>query len=144
MKHFGNLFQPDNSIYRDCNVKRPMSISIIHCLKQEFLFFEPTTVVKLYNNYKCIYYIIPINGIFSVNNYKLYTSWNSAISFLFGLPDRVSNASGFYLHAIASPCTQVNLIARNSAIIMCDKRKSIDCTQSRNSVQFSCRPCGTQ
>ena len=31
-KHLGNLFQSNNSMFRDCNVKCAKFISIIHCL----------------------------------------------------------------------------------------------------------------
>ena len=33
-KHLGNLFQSDNSMTRDCNLKREKFISIIHSLSQ--------------------------------------------------------------------------------------------------------------
>ena len=39
----------------------------------------------------------------------------------------VSKASGFYLCAMASPLVQVNLIARNSVIIVHNKRKGVAC-----------------
>ena len=51
LKHLGNLFQSNNSMTRDCNLKRAKFISIIHSLNQEFNFSEPTMVVKLYNIY---------------------------------------------------------------------------------------------
>ena len=31
-KHLGNLFQSNNYMFRDCNVKCAKFISIIHCL----------------------------------------------------------------------------------------------------------------
>ena len=50
-KHLGNLFQSNNSMFRDCNVKCAKFISIIHCLNQEFHFPEPTMVIKFYDIY---------------------------------------------------------------------------------------------
>jgi len=85
-KHLGNLFQSDNSMTRDCNLKRAKFISIIHSLNQEFHFSEPTMVVKLYNIYASSLYGSNLWDLFCVNTVKLYTSWNTAIRILFGLP----------------------------------------------------------
>ena len=70
-KHLGNLFQSDNSMTRDCKLKRAKFISIIHSLNQEFNFSEPTMVVKLYNIYASSVYGSNLWDLFSVNTKKL-------------------------------------------------------------------------
>ena len=80
-KHLGNLFQSDNSITRDCNLKHAKFIIIF-----EFHYSEPTMVVKLYNIYASSLYGSNLWDLLCVNTVKLYTSWNTAIRILFGLP----------------------------------------------------------
>ena len=80
-KHLGNLFQSDNSMYRDCNVKRAKFISIIHSLNQEFHFFEPTMVVKLYKFWshdKEVKIIFSVTHIYNIYIVYVSYSWPSA------------------------------------------------------------------
>ena len=70
---------------RDCNLKCAKLISIIYSLNQEFHFSEPILVVKLYNIASSLYGS-KLWDLFSVNTVKLYTSWNTAICILIGLP----------------------------------------------------------
>ena len=51
VKHLGNILQCDNSLSKDCTLKRAQFISKVHSLNQEY-----STVVKLYNIYAFSFY----------------------------------------------------------------------------------------
>ena len=85
-KHLGHVFQSDNSMSKDCSIKRAKFISIVHSLNQEFHFSEPTLVVKLYNIYACSFYGSNLWDLYCDNTNKISTSWNVAVRILFDLP----------------------------------------------------------
>ena len=49
VNHLGTILEQNNSMFKDCNVKRAKFISKIHSLNQEFYFAHPNTVIRLYN-----------------------------------------------------------------------------------------------
>ena len=51
VKHLGNILQCDNSLSKDCTLKRAQFISKVHSLNQEFHFSDPSKVVKIYSIY---------------------------------------------------------------------------------------------
>ena len=86
IKHLGNILQTDNSMTKDCSIKRATFISKIHSLSQEFHFASPSTVMKLYNIYACSFHGSSGWDLYSDNVTRLYSSWNVAIRILFNLP----------------------------------------------------------
>ena len=86
VKHLGNVLQTNNSMNKDCDIKRAKFISMIHSLNQEFHFVHPSQVVKLYKIYATSFYGSSIWNLYCDNVSRLYTSWNVAIRILFKLP----------------------------------------------------------
>lgn len=86
LKHLGNILECDNSMSKDCNVKRAKFISKIHSLNQEFYFAHPSTVLKLYDIYACSFYGSSLWNVNSREVNKLFTSWNIAVRILFDVP----------------------------------------------------------
>ena len=84
--HLGNTLEVNNSMTKDCNIKRAKFISKVHSLNQEFYFAHPNTVIELYNIYTCSFYGSNLWELYSDNVNKLYSSWNTAVKVLFKLP----------------------------------------------------------
>jgi len=86
VKHLGNILECDNSMSKDCSIKRAQFISKIHALNQEFYFSTPETVLKLYYMYACSFYGSNLWNLYNDDVLKLYSSWNVAIRILYNLP----------------------------------------------------------
>lgn len=86
IKHLGNILQCDNSMKKDCNIKRAKFISKVHSISQEFHFANPVNVVKLYKIYACDFYGSQLWDLYSYDVEKLYNSWNVAMRILFDVP----------------------------------------------------------
>jgi len=86
IKHLGNVLQSDNSMTKDCSIKRACFISKIHSLNQEFYFSEPKTLMKLYNIYTCSFHGSHLWDLYCNNVVRLYSSWNMAVKVVFNLP----------------------------------------------------------
>ena len=86
VKHLGNILQTNNSMNKDCDVKRAKFISMIHSLNQEFHFVHSYLVVQLYKIYATSFHGSSIWNLYSNNVSRLYTSWNIAIRILFKIP----------------------------------------------------------
>ena len=86
VNHLGTILEQNNSMFKDCNVKRAKFISKIHSLNQEFHFAHPNTVIRLYNIYACSFYGSNLWDLYSDNVNRIYSSWNVATKVLFKLP----------------------------------------------------------
>ena len=78
-KHLGNILQSDNSMTKDCSLKRACFISKVHSLNQEFYFSDPYTLLRLYNIYACSLNGSSLWDLYCINVRKLYSSWNMAV-----------------------------------------------------------------
>ena len=86
VKHLGNILQTDNSMKKDCCIKRAIFISKLHSMNQEFHFVKPDIVMKLYNIYTCTFHGSSLWDLYSDSTMKLYSSWNVCVRILFDLP----------------------------------------------------------
>lgn len=86
VKHLGNILQCNNSMSKDCALKRAQFISKVHSLNQEFHYADPCTVVKLYNIYALSFYGSNLWNLNSEDCHRIYKSWNVAIRILFDVP----------------------------------------------------------
>ena len=83
--NMGNILQSDNSMSKDCSVKRAQFVSKVHSPNQDFHFSDPSTFVKIYNMYACGFYGSNLWDLYGVCD-KLYKSGNVSIRILFELP----------------------------------------------------------
>ena len=76
VKHLGNILQSDNSMSKDCTVKRGQFIGKVNSLMQEFHFVDSSTMMKLLNIYVTSFY----------GSCLWNSSWNVTVRNIFNLP----------------------------------------------------------
>ena len=90
VKHLGNTLESDNSMTRDCSIKRAKFIGKLNSLSQEFHYVEPETYMKILNIYSTSFYGSGLWNIFGDNCERLYKAWNVSVRIAFNV-DRTTH-----------------------------------------------------
>ena len=85
IKHLGNVLEADNSMKKDCSIKRATFIGKLNSLIQEFYFAAPEVIVKIVNIYATSFYGSGLWDLYSADCDRLYKAWNVCIRIVFKL-----------------------------------------------------------
>ena len=86
VKHLGNLMEQNNSMKRDCLVKRGKLIGKVNSLLQELHFATPTVKMRLLNTYVTSFYGSCLWDLYSPEVTRIYSTWNVTVRNVFNLP----------------------------------------------------------
>ena len=86
VKHLGNILEANNSMTRDCLIKRGRFIGKVNSLMQEFNFVQPSVMMKILNIYCSSFYGSNLWNLNSPEVTKIFSSWNVAVRNVFSLP----------------------------------------------------------
>ena len=87
VKHLGNVFENDNSMKVDCNLKRGKFIGKVNSLLQEFHFVKSDVIVKILNIYVTSFYGSGLWDLYSKEVDRLYKAWNVSIRHALRIPN---------------------------------------------------------
>ena len=161
VKHLGNILQSDNSMSKDCTIKRGQFIGKVNALMQELHFVGPSTMMRLLNIYVCSFYGSCLWNLFSKEVLKIFSSWNVTVRNVFNLPrnthryliESVSNMQhpkmmlcSRYIKFMDSLVKCNKRCVRNLALLVRNDRRTIvgknisniayDCGVVRESLQY--------
>ena len=86
VKHLGNILEYNNSMQRDCLVKRGKFIGKVNSLFQEFTYVDPPVMMKLLNTYVTSFYGSNLWDLYSAQVTRIFSSWNVTVRNVFNLP----------------------------------------------------------
>ena len=86
INHLGNILQSDNSMSKDCLMKRGKFIGKVNTLLQELYFVNSSVMMKLLNIYATSFYGSCLWNLYSKEVSKLFASWNVSVRNIFRLP----------------------------------------------------------
>ena len=86
VKHLGNILEYNNSMQRDCLVKRGKFIGKVNSLFQEFTYVDPPVMMKLLSTYVTSFYGSNLWDLYSAQVTRIFSSWNVTVRNVFNLP----------------------------------------------------------
>ena len=90
LKHLGNILETDNSMKKDCSLKRSKFIGKLSSLQQEFHSVAPHVFVKILNIYAVSFYGSGLWDVYSGDCDRFYKAWNVCMRIVFKL-DRTTH-----------------------------------------------------
>ena len=109
-KHLGLTLYCDNTLDRDCDIKRGKFVGKVHSLLQELYFASSDVLLKLLNIYCTSFFGSNCWNLFSNNCDRFYKAWNVACRIIL----KISNLSHRYL---IEPLTEYT----HPKVIMCSR-----------------------
>ena len=105
-KHLGMNLSCDNSLDKDCDIKRGKFIGKVHSLTQELYFASSDVQLKLLNIYCTSFFGSNCWDLFSNNCDRFYKAWNVSCRIIF----KVSNLTHRYLIEPLTECLHPKVI----------------------------------
>ena len=101
VKHLGNILESNNSMTKDCLIKRGRYIGKVNSLLQELYFVQPSVLLKLISIYCTSFYGSSLWNLYSASVNRIFSAWNVTVRNVFSLP---RNAHRYIVESISDIC----------------------------------------